>query len=279
MVLEMQKIKLIALDLDGTTLDDSSRLPERTRNILEKAAARGISIVVASGRAFTSLPDEVLKLPGVVYAITSNGSATYDAASGKRSFDFPMEADKVEEIVALLREAPETAVEVFSGGDPHASCSYLQNPTAYGAPASAVNYLRRTRVPEEDILGFALENKKHLDSIDIIPQGPLEKVEWVEKLEKIGDLYLTSSIYYRLEISNKNSGKGAALKKAVELLHVKPEEIVAFGNAENDIDMIQFAGLGVAVDNSPKIVKQHADRVTASNQEEGVAQVLEELLK
>jgi len=274
----MRNIRLIALDLDGTILDDSSRLPQRTRNVLKEAADRGIYLVAASGRSFSSLPKEILALPGLVYAITSNGAATYDVASGERSFEFPMEEEKVEKLLELLKEEPGTAVEVFCGGIPHGSVAYLQDPTAFGVPARAVPYIRRTRMPVENMYDFIWENKAHLDSIDLMSDATLRKAEWLDKLRQIGELYLTSSVYYRMEISSKSSGKGAALKKAAELLEVKPEEIIAFGNADNDVDMLKFAGLGVAVANSPDSVKQTADRVCPSNQEEGVAQMLEELL-
>ena len=89
---------------------------------------------------------------------------------------------------------------------------------------------------------------------------------------------MTSSTHYRLELSSLKSGKGAALREAAARLNVCPDEIIAFGNADNDIDMLRFAGIGVAVENSPENVKREADRVAPPNTEEGVAQVLEEIL-
>ena len=89
---------------------------------------------------------------------------------------------------------------------------------------------------------------------------------------------MTSSTHYRLELSSLKSGKGAALREAAARLGVCPDEIIAFGNADNDIDMLRFAGIGVAVENSPENVKREADRVAPPNTEEGVAQVLEEIL-
>ena len=155
---------------------------------------------------------------------------------------------------------------------------FLEDPEKYGAPARAVPYLRRTRTPVEDIFSFIRRHKRELDAVDIICEGPLDKAEWVEKLDEIGGLYVTSSTPCRLEISSERSGKGAALREAAARLHVLPEEIIAFGNAENDVDMLCFAGFGVAVANSPEHVKQQADHVAPANTEEGVAQVLEELL-
>lgn len=274
----MQKIKLIALDLDGTALDENSHLPERTKRILEQAAEAGIHLVVASGRAYTSLPEEVMSIQGLTYAITSNGAATYDPKSGERSFSCPMEENKVEELLGVLEEEPGTAVEVFWDGEPYAGRRFLENPVRYGAPARTVSYLQRTRTPVEDIFAFIRRHKKDLDALDIICDGPLDKVEWFAKLERIGGFYVTSSTHYRLEISNQNSGKGQALREAASRLGVGMEEVIAFGNAENDVDMLKSAGMGVAVANSPENVKLQADRIAPANTEEGVAQVLEEIL-
>ena len=274
----MQKIKMIALDLDGTTLNDKKQLTPRTKQVLEQAARQGIHIVVASGRAYTSLPEEVMALSGITYALTSNGSAVYDTAFGERCLEILMEAEKVDAILEFLREKPGQEVEVFYKGNPYVSEAFLREPTRYGAPERAVGYLQSTRTPVSDLHEFIREHRQELDSMDIISAEPKDREEWFKKLEEIGELYITSSVFYRVEVSNRKSGKGAALKKLAERLQIRPEEIVAFGNAENDVDMIQFAGTGVAVANSPEHVKQCADRIAPSNQEEGVAQVLEELL-
>lgn len=274
----MQKIKLIAVDLDGTALDEKSRLTERTKNVLERAAEQGIRLVVASGRAYSSLPEEILALKGLTCAITSNGAAAYDLKSGERSFSFLMEEKKVEEILGYLEEEPETAIEVFHDGEPYAGRRFLENPEHYGAPARAVPYLQRTRTPVEDIFSFARKHRKELDALDIICEGPLDKAEWIGKLDGIKDIYVTSSTHYRLEISSGKSGKGAALREAAARMDIRPEEIIAFGNADNDVDMLRFAGFGVAVANSPDSVKSYADRIAPANTEEGVAQVLEEIL-
>ena len=151
---------------------------------------------------------------GLTCAITSNGAAAYDVKSGERSFSCPMEEEKVETLLGFLEEEPETAVEVFWDGEPYAGRRFLEDPEKYGAPARAVPYLQRTRTPVEDIFSFIRRHKRELDAVDIICEGPLDKAEWVEKLDEIGGLYVTSSTPCRLEISSERSGKGAALREA-----------------------------------------------------------------
>lgn len=270
--------RLIAFDLDGTALNAESRLSKRTREVLEWAAREGVYLIAASGRAYTSLPEDVMALKGLTYAITSNGAAVYEPRSGERVFACPMEEKKVMELLECLEKQPETAIEVFWQGNPHAARSFLEDPASFGVPERAVSYLKRTRTPEEDILSFVKGHRRELDALDIICQDTRHKEQWLEKLETLGGLYVTSSTTYRLETSNREGGKGAALREMAARLNVRSEEIIAFGNADNDVDMLRFAGLGVAVADSPDSVKRQADRIAPASTEDGVAQVLEEIL-
>ena len=274
----MQKIKLIALDLDGTTLDNKSQLLPRTKAVLERAIADGIHVVLASGRAYETFPEEVLKIQGLSYIVTSNGAATIDPKTGDRAFTFSLTAEKVDAIGRLLSKDLQQEMEVFYRGVPYVSYCYYENPTEFGIPERNVPYIKRTRKPIGDSRTFLAGHRNEIDSIDLICSDMDKKKGLEEELREIGGLYLTSSMAFRLEISDEKSGKGAALKKVAGLLSVEPEEIVAFGNADNDVDMMLYAGLGVAVANSPESVKKQADRIAPSNEEEGVAQVLEELL-
>ena len=89
--------------------------------------------------------------------------------------------------------------------------------------------------------------------------------------EQVTGIYLTSSVPTLLEIADEKAGKAAALAFLADYLQIPQEAIVAFGNAENDIDMICWAGIGVAVENSPEEVRRAADEITSTNDEDGVA--------
>ena len=92
-------IKCIALDLDSTTLNLESRLSSENRKALEYAISKGVQIVVASGRAFATLPEDILTVPGIEYAITSNGAAVYHLPTGKRLHSYNLTPQSVEKIV------------------------------------------------------------------------------------------------------------------------------------------------------------------------------------
>ncbi|MDO4175027.1 MAG: Cof-type HAD-IIB family hydrolase [Eubacteriales bacterium] len=270
-------LRLIALDLDGTLLHTDKGLTDRTRNILTAYMRQGTHIVVASGRSYASLPHDVMAVPGIEYVITSNGVAVCRKSTGKKLFHTPLQPDCVRQLLQLLAET-DAVFELFVDGVPYANLDYVQNPTKYGASSHAIPYIQRTRKPVSDLTAFAQEHIQELDCIDLITASPEEKQQLLQLLRDIPGLYITSSVPYLVEISDAAAGKGAAVRKLAAYLGIMPEEIAAFGNAENDMDMMAFAGIGVAVANSPQHVRAAADYVTLSNDEDGVAVFLETLL-
>ena len=273
----MGKIRLIALDLDGTALDGGGCLTPRTKRAVESAIEGGIFVVVAIGRPYAALPREVMEIKGIASAIVSNGAAAYDPATDERIYSLNLPADKVLGLLGILDAFPETMIEVYVEGTPFADAGYVDDPAAYGLSGRSVDYIRRTRTPVGDIRAFAYEHAQELDAFDIIVRGDAERKLWRERVQGLGGIYITSSTANRLELSNENGGKAAALRWTAHLLGVKPEEIIAFGNGENDVDMIRFAGTGYAVAGSDRALIEAADKMAPSNAEDGVAVVLEGL--
>lgn len=271
-------LRMIALDLDGTLLHDDKGLTRRSKNILQQYIDRGTHVVVASGRAFASLPEEVMAVSGIEYAITSNGVSICRHSTGEKIFHRTLRSDCAEKLLELIRANAYT-FETFIDGMPYADERYVKSPTDFGTPEYAVPYVQRTRKPVKELLDFAHKHMDELDCIDlIIPDDAELRQSVLEKVGGIDGLYITSSVPHLIEISDESAGKGAAVRRLAEYLGIDPSEIAAFGNAENDVDMIRFAGIGVAVSNSPMDVKKEADYITMSNNEDGVAFFLEQLL-
>ena len=268
-------IRLAALDLDGTTLHSDKSLSEYTIQTLEKAHDQGIHIVVASGRSFASLPEQVIQFPWAEYAITSNGAAVYEVHTRKRLRECRLKPEVVEKLLAIAKEN-QVMVEGFVNGVPYSARAYVENPISFGASLYSVPYVKSTRRPVEDIFAFLLEHKEELDSLDIIV-GDARTKATLRKLvtEQVQGIYLTSSVPTLLEIADEKAGKAAALAFLAEYLQIPQKATVAFGNAENDIDMICWAGIGVAVENSPEEVRRAADEITETNDADGVARWIE----
>lgn len=272
-----ENIRLIALDLDGTTLRPDKSLAAATRTAIEDALAAGIQVAVASGRSFASLPREVLEIPGIEYAITSNGAAVYRVSEGRRCRQCLLTVEAVEEILAVTPE--NCAMETFVEGVPYARADYAADPMAFGASPRAVDYIQSTRRRVQDIRAFILKHRSELDAIDVIVRSEEEK-GWVRAALKasVQDVYITSSVPQLIEISHRDAGKRAALEWLTQHLNLSLSQTAAFGDAENDREMLCAAGLGVAMENAPDEVKAVADAVTKSCQEDGVAYYIRKIL-
>jgi len=270
-------IRLIALDLDQTTLRRDKSLSAANRAAIGEAIAAGVEVAVASGRALASLPESVTRIPGLRYAITSNGAAVCDLRTGERIQAFLLEEEAAEQVLSLVPE--ELPLEAFVEGVPYADAAYVAEPTAFGPPVEAVPYIQASRTPVEDMRAFIREHIASLDALDVITRDQ-DHCDRLRSLlaESVPGLYLTSSAPNLLEISDRRAGKHAGAAWLAEQLGIAREETAAFGDAENDREMILWAGLGIAVANAAEGVRAAADLVTDSNEEDGVARGIREIL-
>ena len=275
-MLGTEAIRCVALDLDGTTLNSQGKLSERTRQAIRAVLERRIHVIVASGRPVSSLPEEVVGIPGIRYAVTSNGAAVRDLETGEILREYKLTPKAAEEILKLT-EGMDVAYETFIAGIPYAQASYVADPVRYGAAATAVSYVRRTRKPVEDIRGFIRRHKEELDSIDVVIREGKEAL-WKKLETQVEDIYVTSSVPQLLEISYKEAGKASGVRFLLDHLKIAREHLAAFGDGDNDSGMLRLAGVGVAVANAVPGCLAAADRITGSNDEDGVAAELERIL-
>lgn len=272
-------VKCIALDLDRTTLNRDGILSEENKKAIEYALKQGVHIVVASGRAFHTLPEDVLKIQGIEYAITSNGTAIYHVPTRTCIHQYKLEEPSIRKIMELSK-SDKVTYEAFIDGEAFADSTYIDHPEIFGADEHAINYIKETRHLVKDIEAFLFEHIKEIDCMDIIMNDPPRKKVLVKQLkEEVGNIYVTSSIEQLIEISNDQAGKHSGVKFIMDLLGLKQEEIAAFGDGDNDVDMLKFVGTGIAVENASVQCKEAADMVTKHHDEDGVAYGIYQLLK
>ena len=276
-----RKYDLIALDLDHTTLRDNSTLDPVTREALVKAAEAGIEIVVASGRAYTSLPEEVMSIPGIRYAITSNGTEVIRTADGAKVKAYTLPEEAVRTTAAIVKPYKgKAAIEVFIDGVPYTGKDHWDDPTLYGCHPDYVPYVQQSRKRVEDIHVFIEEHAAEVDSLDVACPDPVFREEIRRQLrERVKGVHLTSSIAHLTEMINEEAGKGAGLQFVCEFLGIPRERAAAVGDADNDIDMMRWAGLGAAVANASPNCLAAADVIIDSNENNGVAKLIEEILE
>ena len=272
-------IRCIALDLDRTTLNSAGQLSERNRKAMEQAIESGIQIAVASGRSLDSLPAAVLEIPGIRYAITSNGAAVYDLEERTCLRQYKLTAEAVRDILRWTEEADVT-FEAFIDGKPYAEKDYVEDPVRFGAMPQSIPYIQGTREPVENMRHFIQRHEEELDCIDVVVKSEEYKRQLWKILEKqVRHVYITSSVKQLLEISDVNAGKDAAAQFLIEYLGMTREELAGFGDGHNDSGLLEFAGIGFAVENAVEECRKAADRIVSSNDGDGVAEGIEYILR
>lgn len=272
-------IRLIGLDLDGTLFNSRKELTAHTCAVLAKAVRRGIHVVPATGRPRVGLPQQLLTIPGIQYAVVTNGAAVCDLRGGKRLFTDCMDSDDAAEILRRIRPL-EVVQGAFSGDWGYMEDIDRRRIRRLDLVREMQDYLIASRKVVDDLAVFAREQKEGIEKIVInFIKDETGAPMWREETENVVRDYpsvtFMSGGIGNIEIIRRGVGKGTALLRLGERLGVAAEEIMAVGDSENDLDMIRKAGLGVAMANSERAVLDCADYVTASNDEDGAAAAIE----
>ena len=274
----MTEIKLIALDLDGTTLKTKSALSENTKDRLEEAIKRGVHVVIATGRTFTALPQNIFDIAGLEYVITSNGAYVTrlkDMDNIYCNFAAPEAIEEVREILVKRREHP---IEVFTKGRAYIDSQVFEEVKTKGSDYMDADYIMRTRTPVPHIYDFLLENKDYIENINIHFRRFEDKLKLKGILEAQRGITVTSSMPHNLEVGGETTSKADAIANLCALLNIDEKNVMAMGDSPNDIAMIRAAGIGVAMGNAEEEVKEEADFITLTNEEDGVAFAVEKFV-
>lgn len=256
--------RLVATDLDGTLLRSDGTVSARARTALRAAHDDGRVVVLATGRPIRFVRDLAVDLRISAPVVCANGAITYDATADEIVLEETLPLETYEHLLATLRErfdgltfGVETG-RVFSCEQAFADLAVWPMPpgsvAAEGVPLCAV--------PPAKIL------VRH-------PSMPLADA-YEAIVEAVGDLAsVTHSTSTLLEIAAPGVDKGAGLARLAAEIGIEAEDVVAFGDMPNDVGMLAWAGRGVAVENAHPAVLEVADEVTASNDDDGVARVVE----
>ena len=282
-------IRIIALDLDGTLLDSQKRLSERNRAALERVAQKGILVVPTTGRFFGMMPPAVRDLPFVRYAITINGAQVYDRKTDTAlvrdeiPLDMALQVMEVLDRYDVVYDCYRTNWGWMTGSlqakaaDYATNEHYLKMVREFRKPVPELKAHLRETAAEGDVQKIMMFAKK---GSGIGEQGSghpvLESIKR-EMAEKFPAIKVTASTWNNIELNISTAHKGNALKRFAEHLGFTLDNCMSFGDGMNDLTMVEAAGMGVAMANAEPAVKAVAKIVTASNDEDGVAQVLEAL--
>lgn len=268
---------MIGLDLDGTLLTDKKEITARTRRALERAIEKGVTVLVATGRPWMGVPEELRNFPGMRYALTSNGARiinTYDSSVIEEHLLSAGLAKKALEICGKY----DTLQEVYFDGQGYAPAEKMARVECYHKNPNMWEYMRKTRIPVEDIFRLVEEENRSLDKVQALFADMEERSAAWRELEKLEGFELVGSLKYNIEINAAGVNKGTGLLNLGKLLDISREEIMAFGDGDNDTVMLREVGFGVAMGNAEEMVKEAADYVTLTNEEDGVAYAIEKFV-
>ncbi len=269
-------VKLIAMDLDGTLMSsDHITVTEKTKKALLKAHHLGIKTAIATGRTLSVIGNVLEQVPFIDYVIYSNGASVFDRCKGENVYTSAIPSETVSRLVAVLESYP-VYYELYAGG-----CIHSQ--------ADKGKYFKNKDLPQE-FLDFYLENiKNHASLSEYAEKNDIEKInlfyfggefydEIKRKLLAVSGIDYTSPVSGDIEMTAKGVNKGAALDNLCKAINFTPDEIMSFGDADNDIEMLQFSGCGIAMANASEECKRAAKYETLSNAQDGIAAAIEKFI-
>lgn len=270
-------IRMIGLDLDGTLLTDKKELTPRTREALVKAIQSGVTVLVATGRPWTGVPEELRSFPGMRYALTSNGARVLDTSTNEVLIERLLEPGPAKKALEICGKY-DTLQEIYFDGQGYAQADKIQLVERYHKNPNMWEYMRKTRIPVSDIYALLEWENRGLDKVQALFADMEERKNAWEELSREDDLELVGSLGYNIEINARGVNKGTALVELGRLLGIRREEIMACGDGDNDTVMLREAGFGVAMGNAEDQTKEAADYITLTNDEEGVAHAIEKFV-
>lgn len=264
--------KLIALDMDGTLLNSQKKVSQKTKEALEYAISKGTKVVIATGRPIDGVArylEELNLISEDDYVLSFNG-ALVRCAKTKEIIN--RDVLKGSDYKYLYKISKEIGVNI------HAFSLYgchTPKMSKYTEVEAELNQINVSIKPAEEV-----DSEEDIVKVMMIDEPEILE-EAIKKIPKeVYEKYtVVRSTPYFLEFLSKTCNKGEGLRKLAEHLNIKQEEVIACGDAENDHHMIEYAGLGVAMENGTDATKKIANYITKTNDEDGIAHVIYKFIK
>lgn len=257
--------RLLAIDLDGTLLTPQRIITPRTHAVLRKVVAAGMSLVIATGQTLSVLKAICGDLPLSATQIIYNGAMIVDIQTDTILYEQLVPMQQIIPTLAMLHDAGLHRVY-----HTHQHVYVDQN------TPNARNWYLPPVAPAIEVPDVAsLYPEACVKLVGVGDPATLREQRQMFERRLTGQLYVTQASHELLEFLHPAVSKGSALASLTRMLGLSPEEVVAFGDNHNDIGMLTFAGLGIAMGNAHDEVKAAADYVTLRNAEEGVAAAIE----
>lgn len=271
-------IRLIALDLDGTLLSSDKHISQRNRQALERAAEAGVWIVPCTGRFYKAMPEEVRALPFVRYVITINGAEVYDRDRDSILYRAEIAPSVAEELFDYIDQLP-VIYDCYQDGWGWMDQRFNPLLEEYLDDTNTLDMVQNLRTPLENFRQVMRQRNMPIQKTQMFFRKrdlDLRERELTAIAERFPQLAVSSAVYYNIEVNSCDAQKGRALRELCANLGIDPACAMAFGDGLNDVSMLRDAGVGVAMGNASDYVKAQANLVAPTNDEDGVAQIIEQ---
>ena len=272
-----EKIRMLALDLDGTLLTNDKCLTVRTREALLAAAGAGIIPVIVTGRPLSGLPEEISALSCTRYVITSNGAVTKDLESGNTLRSACLNSSVAAEITRIPMERGLIHC-AFIDGTGYCEPEYMRIQRAFYRGTPLEEYVRKSRRATEDIDALIRSHPEGVENVWCIAADQAERDEIARIINGRWQVQTVLTALRDVEVGSMDADKGAAVTELAAQLGIHREEILAIGDNDNDLAMFRAAGMTAAMGNAPEYVKKGTSMITDTNEQDGAAKVIERVL-
>lgn len=280
--------KLLATDMDGTLLMNNKVLSQENIEALKRAKEHGVEIVICTGRPYPSVKPYLQQLGFDCWVITNNGAIIRNKQGDIISVVY-MKTKALQEVIRLLQEeniyfhvSDENYTYIKSYRERIKNIHRLIIQTGASKLkaylVSTWHVLFKGSHKKVDFSNFLKENGKAA-SIFILSSCRQQLQNLSNKLKNINNIDITSSGSDNVEVLDENATKGKALNQLAQMLNIDKERVIAVGDNYNDLSMIEYAGLGVAMENAEKAVIEKANWVTKSNENHGIAYLVKNLIE
>jgi len=268
----MHKIKgIIALDLDGTLLDSNKKLSDNNLEALTKAAQAGWEIVPTTGRFYDGMPQFIRDLPFVKYAITINGAEVSELSTNKVIYKAELPWQQAVKIMKWLDEYP-VIYDCYMFSTGWMSEAHKNRIDGIVRSEHSRDMLHRLRKSVPELKAFITQKEHGVQKVQFFVKDPSVRPEMMKQLNSdFEGIVVSTALPQNVEINQTHANKGEALLALADYLGCNHSDTISFGDGTNDLPMIIDAGIGVAMSNAADSVKEVADWIAPSNDEDGVA--------
>lgn len=268
------KIKLICIDMDGTLLENEHNVPEENKKAIKEALDEGIHVAITTGRVY-NIAKVYSDLIGLKTPIIASNGAYIGGSNGEELYKNPMSKKEVDDFYNIAKKYSLTSYLAVKSGI--VSLKQLPKDNMYMKINKDLPEKRQVTLEVFESVDKIFEKYPNdiLKGICIEDTDKKKLKNAREELNRLNDdLEIVASWNNNFEVMKKNSSKGSAVKKLGKIMNVSRENIMCIGDSENDLSMIRYAGIGVAMENATDYIKREADYVTDSNVNLGVAKAI-----